>query len=522
MAKVYQRLLDGVERAGNLLPHPFWLFLILIGAVAIVSELAVQLDWQLALPDGSGTAEARSLLRPAALAWFVLHMVENFGHFEPLGLVLVMLMGVSIAEGSGLITTIMRRIALTVPARAVTPVLFALAACGNIGSDAGVVVVPPLAAAVFRQLGRNPIVGLMVGYVGATAGFTANLIPAGTDVLAVALTNAATNGNPEINVLANWYFMVVSVLFLAALGTWVTKTVVEPRVHRTAAPGPDGSRQDSPAGGDSDSPAAPSKEPRTPDPRRESRALAWALGAVALGAAVWLSMVLVPNGALRSTDPEQFWRSPFFKGLVPILFSLFALGGVVFGRVSGTVQRPDDVLDFMTEAMRSMGGYIVLVLAISQFTECFQYTGLDQLIAVGGADLLRSLGIQDAPIPFFVAFIVAVAVANLFMGSASAKWAIFAPIFVPMFLQLDYHPAFTQLLYRVGDSITNCVSPLYPYFPLLLGWVGRESPEQARVGSVLALLVPYAFFLLLGWTVMLVLWFLLGLPVGPDSPIRMP
>lgn len=513
MPNMYQRFLDGVERAGNLLPHPFWLFLILIGVVGGISEVAVQLDWSLPLPDGSGVAEAKSLLRPAALAWFVQNMVKNFGHFEPLALVLVMLMGVSIAEGSGLITTVMRSIATTVPPRLVTPVLFGLAACGNIGSDAGVVVVPPLAAAVFRQLGRNPVVGLLVGYVGATAGFTANVIPAGTDVLAVALTNAATNGDPEINVLANWYFMIASVLFLSVLGTWVTTKIVEPRVGAASHPGPRTPVAEAEAEAEDRGPAPP--------PERERAGMLWAVAAIALLAGLWMLTILPEQGILRSPDPEQFWRSPFFKGLVPILFSLFAIGGITFGAVTGTVKKADDLLDFMTDSMRGMGGYIVLVLAISQFTESFQYTGLDQMIAVGGADFLRALGIQDAPIPFFIAFISAVAVANLFMGSASAKWAIFAPIFVPMFLELGYHPAFTQLLYRVGDSITNCVSPLYPYFPLLLGWVAREDESRAQVGSVLALLVPYAFFLLLGWTLMLIAWFLLGLPVGPDSPIRM-
>jgi len=495
---VHLRMLDAVEQVGNRLPHPFWLFLLLTGVLAVFSELAVQLQWS--ATDGREIFVAKSLFRGAALRWFVLHMVENFGHFEPLSLVLVMLMGVSIAEGAGLIPTVMRGVAGAVPRPLIVPALFALAACGNIGSDAGVVVIPPLAAVVFRQLGRNPIVGLLVGYVGATAGFTANLFPAGTDVLAMSLTNAATGGDPEISVLANWYFMIVSVFFLATLGTIVTRRLVEPRLPAAET------------GGGAVVPRL------TAD---EKRGVVWSAVSMAVLAALWLVTILPENGVLRSDDPDMFWRSPFFKGLIPVLFSLFAVGGVVYGRVAKTIEKPDDILTFMSDAMRRMGPYIVLILAISQFIESFQYTGMDKLVAHAGADVLRALGAESQPIPFFIAFILAVAISNLFLGSASAKWAIFAPIFVPMFMQLGFHPAFTQLVYRLGDSITNCVSPLYPYFPLLLGWVADEDSSRARVGTILSLLVPYAMVLLVGWTIMLILWFVLGLPVGPNSPIRL-
>ncbi|MEL6186121.1 MAG: AbgT family transporter [Myxococcota bacterium] len=470
-------------------------------------ELSQPGHYRLHVVERSVEVRPRSVLSGDGLRWWVLHLVESFAHFEPLGIVLVMLMGVSVAEGAGLVTAVMRGVALAVPSRWVTPVLFALAACGNIGSDAGVVVMPPLAAAIYRTLGKSPILGLFVGYVGATAGFTANLLPAGTDVLAMSLTNAATGGSPEIGVLANWYFMVASVVFLSVLGTLVTHRVVEPRLGSAISPA-----------GDTEPPGGP--EQLNP---QEKRGVAFGLGAVALLLALWL-LALLPEGApLRHPDPDPalFWRSPFFKGLVPILFTLFVVGGTAYGLVVGTISKLDDILGFMSDAMRRMGPYIVLVLAISQFSAVFKYTQIDRLVAVGGADLLGALGMEEAPIPFFVAFIVAIAVANLFMGSASAKWAIFAPIFVPMFMRLGYHPAFTQLLYRVGDSITNCVSPLYPFFPLLLGWVAEEDPEKARVGTVLSYLVPYAAVLLVGWVVMTILWYLAGLPVGPASPIRL-
>ncbi|MCA9566926.1 MAG: AbgT family transporter [Myxococcales bacterium] len=232
------RALDAVEWLGNRLPHPFWLFCGLFVGVVLASAGLEALGLEVTSPaigdKPAETVAVRSLLSREGLAWFVLNMVENFAHFEPLGLVLVMLMGVAVAEGSGLVPTAMRAIALSVPRQLIVPVLFALGACGNIGSDAGIVVIPPLAAAVFRQMGRSPIAGLLVGYVGATAGFTANLLPAGTDVLAMSLTNAATGGKPEINVFANWYFMSVSVVYLSLVGTWVTFRYTLPRLEHGA------------------------------------------------------------------------------------------------------------------------------------------------------------------------------------------------------------------------------------------------------------------------------------------------
>ena len=453
--------------------------------------------------NAASSVAVRSLLSADGLSWFVLHMVENFAHFEPLGLVLVMLMGVAIAEGSGLIPTAMRAIALAVPRWLIIPVMFALGACGNIGSDAGIVVIPPLAAAIFKQMGRSPIAGLIVGYVGATAGFTANILPAGTDVLAMSLTNAATGGNPEVNVFCNWYFMTASIVLLSAIGTWVTIRYTLPRLETAGVQGP----------------------PPVIDPvgDTERRALWIAMTVVVLLSAVWLATIVPSNGLLRNPDPNPalVWRSPFFKGLVPILFTLFAAGGVAYGRAAGTLTKADDIVTWMTDSMRRMGAYIVLILVISQFIRMFQWAQLDQVIAIGGADVLRSMGMEQMPVPFFIAFILIVAIANLFMGSASAKWAIFAPIFVPMFMALGLHPAFTQLLYRIGDSITNCVSPLYPFFPILLGWIAEHDESKAKVGTVLSFLVPYASFLMVGWLIMLVCWYILGLPVGPDSPIYM-
>ena len=245
---------------------------------------------------------------------------------------------------------------------------------------------------------------------------------------------------------------------------------------------------------------------------------------MAVTVGIWLLTIVPTSGLLRHPDPDPalVWRSPFFKGLVPILFTVFAAGGVAYGLAAGTIRRADDIIGYMTDSMKRMGGYIVLILVIAQFIRAFQFANLDKLIAVNGAALLRGMGMEAMPIPFFIAFVFIVGFANMFMGSASAKWAIFAPIFVPMFMALGFHPAWTQLLYRLGDSITNCVSPLYPFFPILLGWIAEIDKDKAKVGTVMSYLMPYAFFLLIGWLAMMTIWYLLGLPVGPDSPIAMP
>jgi aminobenzoyl-glutamate transport protein len=490
-------VLDWVERIGNLLPHPFFLFLFLVVLTAAVSWILAAAGVSVA--SGSEVVAARSVLSREGFVWAVLNLVPNFAQFPPLGLVLVMLMGVGVAEGSGLITAVMRGVALAVPKRMVVPVLFGIAVCGNIGSDAAIVVLPPLAAAIFRQIGRNPIAGLIVGYVGVTAGFAANLAPSGTDVLAMSLTNAATAHDPEVSVLANYYFTSSSVFVLTAIGTLVTLRVTEPRL------GP----------GKAEAVAA-SVEPLSPVQRRGLRFAAIAL---VITGALWLSTIVPEGGLLRTQD--GFWRSPFFKGLVPVLFSMFTVGGVAFGIGSGSIDKPEKVVHFMTASVRSMAPYIVLVLIISQFTNLFQFTRIDRIIAIEGAALSRALGFERYPIVFLVAFIVGVGVLDLFIGSLSAKWAILAPIFVPMFMALGYHPAFTQLLYRVGDSITNCVTPLNPYFPLLLGWIAEVDKDKARIGTVLSYLVPYAAALLAGSLAMVVAWYALGLPIGPDGPIHL-
>lgn len=426
-------------------------------------------------------------------------MVTNFAHFAPLGLVLVMLMGVSIAEQSGLLEVIMRRLAFSTPKRIIFPVIFIIGACGNIGSDAGVVVVPPIAALIFMQLGYHPIAGLIAGYAGATAGFTANLFIAGTDVLLAGISTQITETMVppiEVAATANWYFMIASTIMLGIIGSFVVKRYTIPRVAGFAG---------------ADKVAEVSQKSADLSPE-ERKGLKHAGIAFMVFVGFILLLTVPPGGPLRNPETGSLIvESPFLRGLIPILFVMFAVPGYFYGRAVGTITKYDDIIKHMEHGMRNLAGYIVLMLVVAQFIYMFTWSNLDTILAVEGAVFLKTTGLTGPLL--FVLFMILIAVLNIFMGSGSAKWAIFAPIFIPMLAQLGYSPAFVQLMYRVGDSVTNSISPLYVYFPLLLGWI-RQYDKKLGIGTVISMLIPYAMFLFVMWTILLFIWFGLNLPIG--------
>lgn len=497
-----------VEDMGNKLPHPFWMFVWLCLGIVVVSGIAAFTGLS-ALNNATGeTVTAQNLFSSHGLQRFVQEMVTNFSHFEPLGLVLVMMMGVSIAEKSGLLTTVMRNIAFAVPRSIVLPVIFMLAACGNIGSDAGVVIMPPIAAIIFMKMGYHPVAGLVVGYAGATAGFTANFFIAGTDVLLAGISSGITaniEGAAPVSATANWYFMIVSTVVLGIGGAFIARRFT---IKQTAHLGTSDAAMVE---------TESQEEQKLTD--SEKKGLRWA-GITALVLLALILLTIVPeNGILRNPETGSIVPSPFLRGLIPILFFFFAITGYVYGKVTGSIKGFDDVLNYMEEGVKGLSGFLVLMLVVSQFIELFQWSNLDQIIAINGANFLQATGLTG-PL-MFVLFIILVAFINIFMGSGSAKWAIFAPIFIPMLFQLGYSPAFVQLLYRVGDSITNGISPLYPYFPLLLGLV-RKHDKKAGIGTVVSLLMPYAGLLFVLWIILLFGWNALGLPIGVGEMIRLP
>jgi len=498
-------LLGWIERVGNKLPHPFWLFVWICILIIFTSALTSFLNVSVTDPQGHSVA-AKNLLSGEGLRWFLENMVTNFAHFAPLGLVLVMLMGVSIAEQSGLLEVILRRIAFSTPKRIIFPVIFIIGACGNIGSDAGVVVVPPIAALIFMQLGYHPIAGLIAGYAGATAGFTANLFIAGTDVLLAGISTQITSAmDPpmEVAATANWYFMIASTLMLGLVGAIVVRRFTIPRAARFS-------------GMEKVAEITQKSADLSPGEKKGLRHAGIAFLVFALAV---IALTVPPGGPLRNPETGSLVvESPFLRGLIPILFVMFAVPGYFYGRAVGTITKFDDLIKHMEHGMRNLAGYIVLMLVVAQFIYMFTWSNLDTILAVEGALFLKTTGLTG-PMLFFL-FMILIALLNIFMGSGSAKWAIFAPIFIPMLAQLNYSPAFVQLMYRVGDSVTNSISPLYVYFPLLLGWI-RQYDKRIGIGTTISMLIPYATFLFLMWTFLLFLWFALNLPIGIGEYIYM-
>lgn len=494
--------LKWIEELGNKLPHPFWIFVWICILIVLTSAVTAWLGVNAVDPGTGRVVEAQNLLSGEGLRRFVEHMVSNFAYFAPFGLVLVMLMGVSIAEGSGLLAVALRTVAFSVPRKIVLPVIFIIGACGNIGSDAGVVIVPPIAALIFAQMGLSPIAGLIAGYAGATAGFTANFFIAGTDVLLAGISTEITrhiDPNLEVSATANWYFMIASTFMLGIGGAFVARRYTIPRCRQFTITGEVEETVEDPS--------------LSPLERKGMRHAGLALLAYVV---VILILVVPPGAPLRNVETGGLVPSPFLRGLVPILFFMFAIPGYFYGKATGSIRKSNDVLKLMEQGMKDLSGYIVLMLVVAQFINLFYWSNLDTILAIKGAEALKASGLTG-PV-MFTLFMIIVAVLNIFLGSGSAKWAIFAPVFIPMLYQLDYSPAFVQLMYRVGDSITNCVTPLYVYFPLLLGWVHKYN-KNIGIGTIVSLLVPYAIVLFIMWVALLFLWFGLNLPIGVGEGI---
>jgi aminobenzoyl-glutamate transport protein len=498
-------ILHWIEQMGNKLPHPFWIFIWICILVVAFSGLAALLGISAIEPGTGEIITAQNLISGDGLRRFLEEMVTNFAHFAPFGLVLVMLMGVSVAERSGLLAVAMRTVAFSVPKKIVLPVIFIIGACGNIGSDAGIVIVPPIAAMIFMQMGLHPIAGLVAGYAGATAGFTANFFIAGTDVLLAGISSEITEHMPgmsEVSATANWYFMIASTLLLGLGGAFIARRYTIPRCQRFEISG--------------------WTEPANTQASLtilERKGLKRAGIALLIYSILIIFLVAPENAPLRNQDTGGIVPSPFLRGLIPILFFFFAIPGYFYGKTTGAIKVPNDVLKQMEHGMKELSGYIVLMLVVAQFINLFYWSNLDTIMAIKGANFLKATGLTG-PV-MFILFMTLVAFINIFLGSGSAKWAIFAPIFIPMLAQLGYSPAFVQLLYRIGDSITNAVTPLYIYFPLLLGWIHKYN-KGIGIGTIVSLLVPYAIILFIMWILLLLVWFWLNLPIGIGEFIFLP
>ncbi len=541
----FTRFLDVVEWLGNLLPHPVTLFALFAASVVVISGLADYLGWAVPDPRPEGAAgrapegiiTAVSLLNAEGLRRIVENLVTNFTSFAPLGVVLVALLGVGVAEHSGLIRAVIRGIVLKAasvrpmvvqntseftllqktgyyakrpfsflldPKILVTGAVVFTGIVSNTASELGYVVLVPLGAVVFLSLGRHPLAGLAAAFAGVSGGYSANLLLGTIDPLLAGLTQeAAQLVAPDyiVHAAVNYYFMFLSVFVITIIGTWVTLKIVEPKL---------GPYDPSIAMED-----ISDDETMEPLSSLEKRGLLWSLVAFAVMLFIIGLGVVPEGGVLRNPETGEVLNSPFLNGIVAIIFVVFMVPGFVFGWVTGSMRSDRDVIDGMAKSMSTLGLYIVIVFFASQFVAFFGWTNLGQIVAVTGATFLENIGLTGPLV--FVGFIMVSGFVNLMLGSASAQWAVTAPIFVPMLMLIGYSPEVIQAAYRIGDSVTNLVTPMMSYFGLILAFANKYD-KNLGIGTIISIMLPYSLFFFLGWVILFYVWvFGLGMPVGPET-----
>jgi len=506
-SRMLDRFLNAIERGGNALPHPSTLFAILALLVIVASWLASLAGVSVQHPTTGAIVEPVNLLSLAGLHRILTNLVTNFTSFAPLGTVLVALIGIGVAEHSGLLGTALRLLVLSSPRVLLTPIVVFAGVTSNMASEIGYVLLIPLAGLTFKAAGRHPVVGMAAAFAGVSGGYSANLLIGTIDPLLSGLSQEAArivDPNYTVSPVANWYFMIASTPLITLLGWFVAERITAPRFPDSVQTGDDEDAQ--------------MTRELSPVERTGLRyALYATLGFTLLLIWSMLPLGTVPGaGFLRNPTSGELLNSPLLSGVVAIIFLYGVIAGIAYGVGAGTIRNDTDVINGMGASMSTLGGYLVLVFFAAQFVAFFNWTQLGLVLAVNGADALKAIGLPA--IPLFICFIVLTAFVNLFMGSASAKWALMAPVFVPMFMLLGYSPELTQAAYRVGDSVTNIISPMMSYFALIIAFFQRYVPKSG-IGTLVAVMLPYSVVFAFGWTVLFAIWLALGLPIGPDAPL---
>lgn len=512
--------LGWVERTGNRLPDPvfifFYLIILLIG-ISVVADLVNVSALHPTQLNADGTPkveEAVSLLSAANIQRLWVDMPKTFTHFHPLGYVLVVMLGAGVAERSGLFASSIRGAVRGAPKVLLTPLVALVAMLSNHAADAGYVVMIPLAAIVFASAGRHPLAGIAAAFAGVSGGFSANIAPGQLDALLFGITETAYASSSidagwTMNIAGNWWFIVALMLIYLPVIWFVTDKIIEPRLGKWV---PDAD-SDNQSYGDED-------KPLTPEQKKGLRNAGLALLAVC---AVWAAMTFGPGTPLLADgpgtegDPWYQKAGPFFKSLVGGFMVLFLAAGWAYGSAAGTIKNQKDLVAMMAEAMKDLGYYLVLAFAAAHFVAMFGWSNLGLISAVHGADAIQNSGL---PLPIVLGLIVLFsALLNLFVGSASAKWALMAPVLVPMLILLGISPDGATAAYRVGDGATNIITPLMVYFPLILIFAQRWKKDFG-LGSLTAMMIPYSIWLLISGVALMMLWIFLGLPLGPGAPAQ--
>ena len=510
---LFTRFLDTVEWLGNCLPHPVTLFAVLALAMVLLSGLFGWLGIAVEDPRPLGAAgrsedgmiRAVSLMDGDGFRRMFTGLVGNFTGFAPLGVVLVSMLGIGVAERSGLLSAAVRALVLSASPKIVTVAIVFTGVVSNTASEVGYVVLIPLAGAVYYSLGRHPLAGMAAAFAGVSGGYSANLLIGTIDPLLAGITEeAAQLIDPAYQVTAtsSYYFMAVSTFLVTIIGALVSLFIVEPKLGTY-----DASRAD---------PAVLNTDGAAPLSGKERKGL-WMAGLALVAVLGLMALTLLPEwGVLRDPETGDQLRSPFFSGFAVWILVFFLAVGVAYGRVVGTVKTDRDVIDGMATGLSTLGLYLVIVFFAAQFVAFFNWSNLGAITAVNGAVFLENTGMTGPAV--FIGFIAICALVNLMIGSASAQWALTAPIFVPMLMLIGYSPEVIATAYRIGDSTTNIITPMMSYFGLILAWATRYD-KNVGIGTMIAMMLPYSIFFTIGWTLLFFAWvFGLGLPVGPGSP----
>lgn len=504
---LFNRFLNAIEKSGNKLPDPAILFLYLMLFVWLLSAVLSPIDFGEVHPLTGEELKVNNLLTGSALANFLATMVSTFTSFAPLGIVLVAMLGVGVAENSGWIDAGLKKLLNVTPKMLLTPMLILISIVSHTAADAGYILVIPLGGVIFYAAGRHPLAGIAAAFAGVSGGFSANFIPSAIDPLIMGFTlEAARILDPEIvlNPLNNIYFTGISSILIVLVGWFVTDKIVEPRLSKTKV--------------DGDEEEMPQMEEVT---GKESRAFWMGFFAMILGIVGLILWAIPADSALRGpdmVDPEVMsltsFNAPLMQAIVPLIFIFLLIPGVVYGIASGKYSSSKDMIDNMSKSMQSMGYYIVMAFFCALFIDAFSTSNIGLLVALKGAQFLQSLALPGqitiVGIIFLSAFV------NLLVGSASAKWALIAPIFVPMLMQLGISPDLTQAAYRVGDSVSNIITPLLPYFPLVVVFCQRYVKDTG-IGTLISMMLPYSIIFGISWTIFLLLYWWIGIPLSFEA-----
>jgi len=489
--------LNRIEETGNRLPDPATLFVIGTGIIMVLSWVATSMSWEVH-SDLTGTLISQNLLSSEGIWWLLSNMVNNFITFPPLAIVLVGMLGIGLAERSGFLPALLRRSILLVPQSLLTPATIFLGIMSSMALDAGYVVLPPIAAALYIAAGRSPLVGIAAVFAGISAGFSANLLITALDPLLSGLTQTAAQilvENYQVAVTANWWFMLASTILLTLVGWAVTAWFVEPRV-----------------GLDHDLVTDKDQLINLED-SNEKKGLIRAILATGIALIITALFITIPGAPLYGAG-SHFSR--WIEATVPLLFILFFIPGIVFGLSTGKIKNDKQVVKMLGDTIAHLGPYIVMAFFAAQFIECFKYTGLGKMLAITGGQWLVAMEFNASML--LTGFILMAMSANLLIGSASAKYAFMAPVFVPMLMQVGFSPELTQIAYRIGDSVTNVITPMNPYMIIVLVELQRYR-KNAGFGTLIALMLPYTVIFAVVWIAMLLIWMNIGLPLGPSGEL---